>query len=130
MGVTAFAWCRFLGECRQQNKRRRAQLAEMTSLCVWNWAKEAPSDSCFGFYGRATRRQASDSRPLPSAIFLDQQQIGRSDEALDDDIVACAAVEDVLPGAAKQHIVAGLAVESVVAVAADQDIVAVRRRWP
>ena len=56
-------------------------------------------------------------RRLPSAIFLNQQQIGRSDETLDDDIVTWSAVEDVEPRAAEQHVVSGLAVESVVAVA-------------
>src|SRR6266511_1288936 len=44
---------------------------------------------------------------------------------LDDDVVAGAAVEDVLAVAADQHVVAVAATESVVAGAADQDVVAV-----
>ena len=47
------------------------------------------------------------------------------DQALDDDVVARAAVEDVEAAAADQHVVAGAADEDVVAGAADQDVVAV-----
>ncbi len=45
--------------------------------------------------------------------------------ALNGDVVARSAVENVLPRAADQHVVARAAGQSVVAGAADQDIVAV-----
>ena len=67
------------------------------------------------------------SKPgLLDRIELSQEQIARKwGLALDDDIVAWAAVEDVEPAAAEQHVVAGAAEQSVVAFAADQDVVAV-----
>src|SRR5262245_1457201 len=43
----------------------------------------------------------------------------------DDDVVAGAAVEDVLPGTADQHVVTCFAIESVSVVAADEHVVAV-----
>ena len=49
----------------------------------------------------------------------------RSGTLLDQDVVAGAAVEDVLPRPADQDVVAGAAEEDVVPRAADQDVVAV-----
>ena len=56
---------------------------------------------------------------------LVEQHRGRERPALDDDIVAGAAVQDVQSAATDQHVVTRTARQRVVAGAADQDVVAV-----
>src|SRR5687767_9844816 len=62
----------------------------------------------------------------PAAMLL-QELAGLllRDQALDADVVARSAVDDVEPAAADQHVVAGAAEEDVVPGTADQHVIAV-----
>ena len=62
------------------------------------------------------------SQPLPTRGCRGH---GVGGEGVDDDVVAGAAVDDVVPRSADQDVVAGTAVQHVVAGAADEDVVAV-----